>query len=115
MSSSSQVWRAALVAAAAAGACALLAGCSGSLLADHLPTAVGGLPADAPVRPAETAYPAVHNMPPSRTAAPLSDDQQKQLADELIAARNRYGANPTDEPTSTGSTPNSKAASARNQ
>jgi hypothetical protein len=95
--------------------CALLAGCSGSLLADHLPTAVGGLPADAPPRPAETPYPAVHNMPPSRSAAPLSDDQQKQLADELIAARNRYGTNATDDPATTGSTPNSKAASARNQ
>jgi hypothetical protein len=102
--------------AVAAGACALLAGCSGSLLTDHLPTAVGGLPADTPARPAEAPYPAVHNMPPSRSAAPLSDDQQKQLADDLIAARNRYGATPTDDPATTGSTPaNSKAASARNQ
>jgi hypothetical protein len=120
MSSCLRARRAALIAGAAVCASVLLAGCSGSLIADHLPTAVGGLPEDAPARPAaETAYPAVHNMPPSRSAAPLNDDQQKQLADELVAARNRYGANP-DAPATTGSTPssstpNSKAAGARNQ
>ena len=114
MSFSSRAWRTALTAAVVVGASALLAGCSGSLLADHLPTAVGGLPSDAPARPAESAYPAVHNMPPSRSATPLNDDQQKVLTDELVAARNRYGTNP-DAPATTGSTPNSTAAGARNQ
>jgi hypothetical protein len=93
------------VVAAALAACAsalLLCGCSGSLIADHLPAAAGGLPEDAPERPAaEVAYPAVHNMPPARAAAPLDNDQQKQLADDLVAARNRYGGKP-DKPSATG-------------
>jgi hypothetical protein len=116
------------IAAAALFACAatLLSGCSGSLIADHLPAAAGGLPEDAPARPAaETAYPAVHNMPPARATTPLSYDQQKQLEDDLIAARNRYGGNPdatgstgatstTGSAGTTGSAANAKAGSARN-
>lgn len=95
-----------------------LAGC-GSMIGDTLPAAVGGLPTDAPVRPATpTAYPAVHNMPPSRNSEPLSADQQKQLEDDLVAARNRYGSNP-DAPAaaettgSTATTANPKAGAAR--
>ena len=84
------------------------------MLGDHLPNAVGGLPESAPARPAaDTAYPAVHNVPPARER-PLSDDQQKQLTDDLIAARDRASAN-ADTPATTGSTSDSKAASARNQ
>ena len=64
------------------------------MLGDHLPNAVGGLPEGAPARPAaDTAYPAVHNVPP---------------------ARDRASAN-ADTPATTGSTSDSKAASARNQ
>ena len=60
------------------------------MLGDHLPNAVGGLPEGAPARPAaDTAYPAVHNVPPARANA--------------------------DTPATTGSTSDSKAASARNQ
>jgi len=84
------------------------------MLGDHLPNAVGGLPEGAPARPtADTAYPAIHNVPPAR-ARPLSEDQQKQLADDLMAARDRASAN-VDTPANPGSTPDSKAASARNQ
>jgi hypothetical protein len=84
------------------------------MIADHLPTAVGGLPEDAPARPAvPTDYPAVHNMPPARGTAPLNDAQQKQLEDDLVAARNRYGGNP-DSPPSTGTVANPKAGGARN-
>jgi hypothetical protein len=98
-------------------ASALLSGC-GSMIADGLPAAVGGLPADAPARPTTPAvYPAVHNMPPTRTSAPLNADQQKQLEDDLVAARNRYGISPDAEapapaPTSTAANP--KAGGARN-
>jgi hypothetical protein len=113
----------ALVACAAA----LVSGCSG-LIADHLPAAVGGLPEDAPARPTtDTPYPAVHSMPPARATTPLSYDQQKQLEDDLIAARNRYGSNPdasadtatttpaaTTGSTATGTSANEKAGSARN-
>jgi len=98
----------------AAAAClgALLSGC-GAMLGDHLPNAVGGLPEGAPARPApDQAYPAVHNLPPSRNSPTLNDDQQKRLADELEAARNRANQ---DAPATTGSTSDSKAGSARNQ
>jgi len=105
------------------------------MIADHMPAAVGGLPDDAPARPAaDTAYPAVHSMPPARSTTPLSYDQQKQLQDDLVAARDRYGANPDDPaaaatpaaaapaatapaattPAASGSTANAKAGSARN-
>jgi hypothetical protein len=101
---------AALIALTAALA---LGGCSGSQIADHLPNAMGGLPADAPERPAaEQAYPAVHNMPPTRTTTTLSDEQQKRLQDDLVAVRNRYGTSPSpDAPAATGSTGNASAGS----
>jgi hypothetical protein len=116
-----------VAAALAVCAAALVSGCSG-LIGDHLPAAVGGLPEDAPARPAnDTPYPAVHSMPPARSTAPLSYDQQKQLEDDLIATRDRYGSNPdapaattpattpaATTPATTGSTANAKAGSARN-
>jgi len=84
------------------------------MIGDTLPAAVGGLPEGAPARPAtQTAYPPVHSMPPSRSTAPLSTDQQKQLEDDLVAARSRYGANP-DALSATGSTANAKAGGAQN-
>jgi hypothetical protein len=102
-------------------ASALLSGC-GAMIADYTPAVVGGLPADTPQRPATAAaYPAVHNMPPGRSSTPLSYDQQKQLEDDLIAARNRYGGNPdappatgTADPPATGTAANPKAGGARN-
>jgi hypothetical protein len=92
----------------------LLAGC-GAMIGDALPVAAGGLPADAPERPATaTAYPAVHNMPPARNSTPLSYVQQKQLEDDLVAARNRYGSNPdaTAATGTTGTTANPNAGGA---
>jgi hypothetical protein len=89
----------------------LLGGCSGSQIADHLPTAMGGLPEDAPRPSTEQDYPAVHNMPPARSTATLTDEQRKRLQDDLEAARNRYGATP-DAPPTIGSTANTSAASA---
>lgn len=74
---------------AAAGA---LAGCGsmGSMVADHVPTAAGGLPEGTPQRPTgPTVYPAVHDMPPPRSKTLLSDAEQKKLEDDLVAARNR--------------------------
>jgi len=70
-------------------------------------------------------------MPPARATTPLSYDQQKQLEDDLVAARNRYGGNPdttgstgttgstsstssTSSTGTTGSSANAKAGSARN-
>jgi hypothetical protein len=70
----------------------MLAGCStGSTLADSLPQGAGGLPADAPARPvaATYEYPAVHDMPPERSAEPLTDAEQLKLERSLENARDQ--------------------------
>ena len=68
-----------------------LAGCASSSTGEQLPTAMGGLPAGAPPRPATTGtYPAVNNVPPPRETTVLTSEEQKRLQDELqAAARNR--------------------------
>jgi hypothetical protein len=73
----------------------ILAGC-GSIVADHLPTAAGGLPENTPQRPtAPPVYPAVHDLPPPRSDAMLTDEEQKRLESDLLAARKRAeAANP---------------------
>jgi hypothetical protein len=69
----------------------VLAGCSaGSMVADHLPNAVGGLPEGTPQRPTtSTPYPAVHDMPPPRATTVLTDAETKKLESDLVAVRNR--------------------------
>ena len=60
------------------------------MMADHMPSALGGLPEGAPQRSNKpSAYPAVHDMPPPRGSTVLTDAEQKKLEDDLIAARNR--------------------------
>ncbi len=79
----------ALSAAVLVGGAVALAGC-GSMIADHMPSAAGGLPEGTPQRPQTPGvYPAVHDMPPPRGTAVLSDAEEKKLEDDLIAARNR--------------------------
>jgi hypothetical protein len=76
-----------LGAAALLAAAAILAGCSASTVADHMPVAAGGLPEAVPQRPATPApYPAVHDLPPKRQETVLSYEEQKKLEDDLIAA-----------------------------
>ena len=91
--------RSVLVAALMAGG---LAGCSaGSVISDHMPNALGGLPEGAPQRPTKpSAFPAVHDMPPPRGSTMLTDAEQKKLEDDLIAARTRTGeaAKPVGRP-----------------
>ena len=66
-----------------------LSACSSTVFSE-MPTAVGGLPAGAPERPATPmAYPAVHDMPPPREDAVLTDAEQKKAQDALLAARDR--------------------------
>jgi hypothetical protein len=87
-----------LLAALSLGAFVALAGCSSGQVIDDLPANLG-LPADAPARPATPyQYPAVHDMPPPRTSAPMSAEDQLRLEKELTAVRNRQeGRNPQDE------------------
>src|SRR5262249_23843810 len=82
--------RRALAAALAAGA-VVLAGCSaGSMVADHLPNAVGGLPEGTPQRPTtSTPYPAVHDMPPPRATTVLTDAETTKRERDLAAAPTR--------------------------
>jgi hypothetical protein len=69
---------------------AIIAGCAASTIADHMPTAVGGLPQGTPPRPeTPSAYPAVHDMPPPRGNTVLTGEEQKKIEDDLVAARNR--------------------------
>ncbi|MBI4273559.1 MAG: hypothetical protein HY659_02510 [Rhizobiales bacterium] len=89
----------AVVLAAAFG----LSACSSSSVIDNIPASVGGLPSGTPERPAEPlAYPAVHDIPPPRAAAVLSDDERNRLEAELAAARLR-------QETSTGTLPKDKS------
>ena len=75
--------------AAALLAIAAISGCSTAQI-DSIPKDFGGLPDSAPKRAENPpAYPAVHDMPPSRAAALLDQEQQKRMEADLIAARNR--------------------------
>src|SRR5579884_2387906 len=63
-----------------------VASCTSSL--SDLPTQVGGLPQGAPPRPATPpAYPAVHDMPPPRASAVLTEGEKKKVEAELAALR----------------------------
>jgi uncharacterized protein YceK len=49
-----------------------------------------GVSPNAPARPAEQmAYPAVHDVPPPRTAVMLTDVEQHKLETDLVAARDQ--------------------------
>jgi hypothetical protein len=72
----------ALALAASLGACA-------STVAD-LPPELGGLPAGTPERAAQApAYPAVHDMPPPRPIATMTEAERKKAEAELAALRER--------------------------
>ena len=71
---------------AVAGGAMLLAGCSSTI--SELPTQFGGLPANTPARPdTPPVYPAVHDMPPPRSAAVLTDEERKKVEADLAALR----------------------------
>ena len=66
-----------------------------------LPEKIGGLPAGAPVRPAETrAFPNVYEVRPTREATPLTNEEQKKLESELTTLREQQKqlANPPPLP-----------------
>src|SRR6185312_189515 len=77
----------------------LLAGCSASTIADHLPTAAGGLPAEAPKRQVNPgAFPSVHDRSRERNNSTMTVNEQWRLEDDLTAARNRVNASPASSP-----------------
>jgi hypothetical protein len=64
----------------------VLVACSTAL--SEMPKQLGGLPAGTPSRPdAPPEYPAVHDMPPPRTAAVLTEEERKKAEAELAAMR----------------------------
>jgi hypothetical protein len=75
-----------------------LAACAPGPMVDALPSGLG-LPAGAPARPATPyQYPAVHDMPPSRSAPTMSAEQQDKLEKELAAVRDQQEANEKNAP-----------------
>src|ERR1043165_1523465 len=82
---------------AAALLLAMLSGCSSTF--DVLPEKLGGLPADAPERPAERkAFPNVYEVRPTRDATPLSDAEQKKLETDLTTLREEQKRRATPPP-----------------
>jgi hypothetical protein len=76
-----------------------LAGCTSAV--DMLPEKLGGLPSDAPQRPATTLpSPNVYEVRPTREARPLSTAEQKKLESDLTALREseKQRANPPPPP-----------------
>jgi outer membrane biosynthesis protein TonB len=76
-----------------------LMGCTSTF--DALPEKMGGLPAAAPARAAESfAFPNVYEVRPTREATPLSDDEQKKLESDLVTLREQQKnlANPPPPP-----------------
>src|SRR5882757_2132999 len=64
----------------------LLASCS--TMGGEIPTAMGGLPDGAPERPqTPPPYPAVHDMPPPRNSAVLTEEEKKKVEAELAVMR----------------------------
>jgi len=67
-----------------------LGGCSSSPVMEHMPAELGGLPPGAPAAPTTSyRYPAVHDAPPARASAPLTDEQQLELEKQLQKARKK--------------------------
>src|SRR5947207_15621728 len=76
-----------------------LTGCSSTF--DVLPQKMGGLPAEAPERPAEPkAFPNVYEVRPTREAVPLTTEEQKKLETDLTNLREqqKQSANPPPPP-----------------
>jgi hypothetical protein len=54
----------------------------------QLPVSVGGMPVGAPNRPQiAPAFPAVHDMPPPRNRAVLTEEERKRVEAQLAAMR----------------------------
>jgi hypothetical protein len=72
---------------------AIISGCVGATVVDHVPTALGGLPDATPARPGTPSdYPSVNDMPSPRDGKVLTSEEQHKIEDELIAARTTLNA-----------------------
>ncbi|OJY46158.1 MAG: hypothetical protein BGP08_07505 [Rhizobiales bacterium 64-17] len=79
-----------LSALAVLSAAALLSSCSAAGVGESIPQNMGGLPANAPSRPATPGvYPAVNDIPAPRQDRPLSVDEQTRLEQDLKALKAR--------------------------
>lgn len=88
-------WAPAFALTVALAAANAVAGCSSVL--SQLPQAAGGLPDGVPERPeAPPAFPAVHDMPPKRSDAVLSEAERKKLEADLAAARDKAAKQATE-------------------
>ncbi len=78
----------ALSAAAVMSAAALLSSCSAAGVGESIPQNIGGLPTNAPARPATPGvYPAVNDIPPARQDPVLSVDEETRLEQDLKALK----------------------------
>ena len=82
-----------------------------------IPTAAGGLPENAPVRPAAPPeYPAVNAMPQRREALPLTDDEIKRTQAEMTTLRQQQeqrAAEPEPKAAAPAPAPAKKTAAAK--
>ena len=79
------------------GVALALAGCSPAPVIERLPTELGGMPSAAPAAPRTSyRYPAVHDTPPPRGTAPLTDEQQLELEKQLQDARQKQESQADD-------------------
>src|SRR5258708_3004062 len=81
-----RTWQPFIGLALACACSAMLASCS--TVFSEMPPQVGGLPEGTPERPAAPpAYPAVHDMPPPRVTAVLTEEEKRKVESELAAIR----------------------------
>jgi hypothetical protein len=95
-------------------AAGLLAACSSTQITDMVPTAAGGLPENAPARPATAPeYPAVNAMPQRREALPLTDDEIKRTQAEMTTLRQQQEQRAAEAGTEPAAAPAKKAVAAK--
>jgi hypothetical protein len=95
-------------------AAGLLAACSSTQITDMIPTAAGGLPDNAPARPAAAPeYPAVNAMPQRREALPLTDDEIKRTQAEMTTLRQQQEQRAAETESKPAAPPVKKTAAAK--
>ena len=79
-----------------------------------IPPAAGGLPTNAPARPAgDPEYPAVNAMPQRREALPLTDDEVKRTQAEMTTLRQQQEQRAAETEPKPAAAPKKKDAAAK--